>query len=112
MYPWVLHRDPRFFPDPERFDPDRFAPDRVDAIPQHAYIPFGAGPHVCIGNTFATMEMVLALATIVPQCRLTLPSGHPAVIPDPLIAIRPRDGLTLRVEPQTRVEPVGTMSLT
>ena len=107
MYPWVLHRDPRFFPDPERFDPDRFAPDRVDSIPQHAYIPFGAGPHVCIGNTFATMEMVLALATIVPQCRLTLPSGHPAVVPDALIAIRPRDGLTLGVESQSEVNPVG-----
>jgi cytochrome P450 len=112
IYPWVLHRDPRFFPDPERFDPDRFAPDRVDSIPQHAYIPFGAGPHVCIGNTFATMEMVLALATIVPQCRLTLPAGHPPVIPDALIAIRPRDGLNLSVEPQSRAEPVGTMSFT
>jgi cytochrome P450 len=112
IYPWVLHRDPRFFPDPERFDPDRFALDRVDSIPQHAYIPFGAGPHVCIGNTFATMEMVLALATIVPHYRLTLPADHPSVIPNALIAIRPRDGLTLRVEPQTRAEPAGTMSLT
>jgi cytochrome P450 len=100
IYPWVLHRDPRFFPEPERFDPDRFAPDRADSIPQHAYIPFGAGPHVCIGNTFAMMEMTLALATIVPRCRLTLPPDHPPVIPDAMIAIRPRDGLTMRVEPQ------------
>jgi len=53
------------------------------------------------------MEMVLALATIVPQCRLTLPSGHPAVVPDALIAIRPRDGLTLGVESQSEVNPVG-----
>jgi cytochrome P450 len=108
IYPWVLHRDPRFFPEPERFDPDRFAPDRADSIPQHAYIPFGAGPHVCIGNTFATMEMTLALATIVPQCRLTLPPDHPPVIPDAMIAIRPRDGLTMRVEPQPRASLAGT----
>jgi cytochrome P450 len=108
IYPWVLHRDPRFFPDPERFDPDRFAPDRVDSIPQHAYIPFGAGPHVCIGNTFATMEMALALATIVPRCRLTLPPDHPPVIPEPLIAIRPRDGLTMRVEAQPQTSLAAT----
>jgi cytochrome P450 len=101
IYPWVLHHDARFFPEPERFDPDRFAPDRVDAIPQHAYIPFGVGPHVCIGNTFATMEMTLALATIVPHYRLTLPAGHPRVVPDALIAIRPRGGLTLRVDQQS-----------
>jgi cytochrome P450 len=108
IYPWVLHRDARFFPDPQRFDPDRFAPDRVDSIPQHAYIPFGAGPHVCIGNTFATMEMTLALATIVPRYRLTLPANHPPVIPDALIAIRPREGLTMRVEPQPKVSLAAT----
>jgi cytochrome P450 len=102
IYPWVLHRDGRFFADPERFEPERFKPDRAALIPQHAYIPFGAGPHVCIGNTFATMEMVLALATIVTQRRLTLPPGHPPVIPDALIAIRPRDGLNLRVEAQSQ----------
>ncbi len=108
IYPWVLHRDPRFFPEPERFDPDRFAPEPVETIPQHAYIPFGAGPHVCIGNTFATMEMVLALATIVPRCRFTLPAAHPPVVPDALIAIRPRDGLTLRVERQSQDSLAGT----
>ncbi len=108
IYPWVLHHDARFFPEPEKFDPDRFTPERVDTIPQHAYIPFGAGPHVCIGNTFATMEMVLALATIVPRCRLTLPADHPPVVPDALIAIRPRDGLTLRVERQSQNSLAGT----
>jgi cytochrome P450 len=102
IYPWVLHRDARFFHEPERFDPDRFAPERIESIPQHAYIPFGAGPHVCIGNTFATMEMTLAIATILPQYRLTLPPDHPPVIPDAMIAIRPRDGLTMRVEPQPK----------
>jgi cytochrome P450 len=100
IYPWVLHRDGRFFADPERFEPERFKPDRAALIPQHAYIPFGAGPHVCIGNTFATMEMVLALATIATERRLTLPPEHPPVIPEALIAIRPRDGLKLQVNRQ------------
>jgi cytochrome P450 len=102
IYPWVLHRDPRFFPDPERFDPERFAPGRIESIPQHAYIPFGAGPHVCIGNTFATMEMVLAVTTIVSRVRLTLPPNAPPIVVEPHIAIRPRGGLTLRVEPARR----------
>jgi cytochrome P450 len=97
--PWVLHRDPRFFPDPERFDPERFAPGRAESIPQHAYIPFGAGPHVCIGNSFSMMEMVLAVATIVPRFRFALAPDQPPVVPEPFIAIRPRGGLRLRVEP-------------
>ncbi len=75
IYPWVLHRDPRFFPEPERFDPERFARGRVESIPQHAYIPFGAGPHVCIGNTFAQMEVVLAVSTVIRRFRLVLPDG-------------------------------------
>jgi cytochrome P450 len=103
IYPWVLHHDPRFFPDPERFDPERFAPGRAETIPQHAYIPFGAGPHVCIGNTFAQMEMVLAVSTVVPHYRLSLPSATPPVILEPHVAIRPRGGLRMRVE---RVENV------
>ncbi len=111
IYPWVLHRDPRFFPDPERFDPDRFAPGRLESIPQHAYVPFGAGPHVCIGNAFAAMEMVLAVATVVPRFRLTLPADHPPVVPEPHIAIRPRGGLRMMLnavsKPELAADRVG-----
>jgi cytochrome P450 len=102
IYPWVLHRDPRFFPDPERFDPERFGPGRVESIPQHAYIPFGAGPHVCIGNTFAQMEMVLAVSTVLPRFRLTLPPNSQPVAIEPYVAIRPRGGLMMRAESVTR----------
>ena len=98
IYPWVLHRDPRFFPQPEQFVPERFAPGRVESIPQHAYIPFGAGPHVCIGNTFAMMEMVLAISTLIQRVHLQLPAGHPPVVPEPHVAIRPRGGLRMRIE--------------
>lgn len=97
IYPWVLHHDPRFFPNPDRFDPERFAAGRVESIPQHAYIPFGAGPHVCIGNTFAMMEMVLSVATVVPHFRLVLPANHAPIVPEAYIAVRPRGGLRMRV---------------
>jgi cytochrome P450 len=114
IYPWVLHRDPRFFPEPERFDPERFAPGRVESIPQHAYIPFGAGPHLCIGNSFATMEMVLAVSTVVSRVRLALPPNSPPIVVEPHVAIRSRGGLTLRVEAARRpaatnaTQPVAT----
>jgi cytochrome P450 len=110
IYPWVIHRDPRFFPDPEQFDPERFAPGRVEMISQHAYIPFGAGPHVCIGNTFAQMEMVLAVSTVVPRFRLALPPNSPPIVVEPHVAIRPRGGLRMRVESAVRPQmavPVG-----
>ncbi len=60
---WIVHRDPRWWPNPEAFDPDRFEPDVVKTRPRFAYFPFGGGPRVCIGNHFAMMEAVLMLVT-------------------------------------------------
>jgi len=70
-----LHHDPRFFPDPERFDPERFNPENEAAIPKYAYIPFSDGPRICIGNMFALMEGTLCLATIASHYSLAL--AHP-----------------------------------
>jgi cytochrome P450 len=92
-FPWVTHRDPRWFSEPEKFDPERFAPGRVEQIPQYAYFPFGGGPRVCIGNTFATMEMILITASVLQRFRVQLAADQPDVVPEPLIAIRPRGGL-------------------
>ncbi|MBM4375787.1 MAG: cytochrome P450 [Deltaproteobacteria bacterium] len=64
MSQWVLHRDARWFPEPERF-----APDRAKDPPRYAYLPFGAGPQVCIGSHFAMMEATLLLATIAQRSR-------------------------------------------
>jgi len=60
----VTQRDPRYFEAPERFDPDRWSESFVSQLPKYAYFPFGGGPRACIGNQFAMMEIVLALATI------------------------------------------------
>jgi len=62
LSPYVVHRDADYWPDAERFDPERFGPEAVAARPKFAYIPFAAGPRVCLGNSFALMEMVYAFA--------------------------------------------------
>jgi cytochrome P450 len=93
--PYTLHRHERFWENPEGFDPDRFAPERAAGRPKHAYLPFGGGPRLCIGNSFATMEAQLVLAMILQRCRLDLASGY-VVRPDPVITLRPRNGVWMR----------------
>jgi cytochrome P450 len=96
MSPWLLHRDARWFAEPRTFNPGRWADGLADRLPRHAYMPFGGGPRICIGNTFAMMEAVLLLATIVQRFRLT-PASDAPVRPFPTITLRPRGGVTLRV---------------
>jgi cytochrome P450 len=91
-----IHRRPEAFPDPERFDPDRFTPEREKALPPHAYMPFGAGPRICIGNHFALMEGQLVLASLAQKLRFELLSKAP-VETDPLVTLRPKGGLPVRV---------------
>jgi cytochrome P450 len=74
---YVTQRDERFFPDPERFDPARFSPARIGSIPDGAYLPFGAGVHMCIGNTFALMEARIILAAMVQRFAISAIPGHP-----------------------------------
>lgn len=97
LSPYVLQHDPRFFPDPEKFDPDRFAPGRVESIPQHAYFPFGGGAHVCIGQHFALAEMKIVLATAIRRFRVQLLEPH-RVEPEQLFSLRPKGGLPAQVE--------------
>ena len=96
LSPFVTHRDPRWFPEPDRFDPDRFAPEREKELPRYAYFPFGGGPRVCIGNAFAMMEARLIVATIAGRYRLVLAPGQ-RVEPEPLITLVPKHGLKMRV---------------
>jgi cytochrome P450 len=73
---WVVHRDPRWFPNPEGFDPDRWTPERSKALPRFAYFPFGGGPRTCIGSHFAMMEATLLLAVIAQRYRIELLPGE------------------------------------
>jgi cytochrome P450 len=96
MSPYIMHRDPRFYADPERFDPDRWTPEFRAALPKFAYFPFGGGPRQCIGESFAWMELILLVATIAQQWRLRLVPGHP-VVPQPLITLRAKHGMRMTV---------------
>ena len=94
MAPWVVHRDPRWFPDPERFDPDRWAGDATKTLPRFAYFPFGGGPRICIGNTFAMMESVLLLATLAQRFRFHLVPDQEIIL-QAAVTLRPRNGLKM-----------------
>jgi cytochrome P450 len=100
MSQFITHRDARFFPDPLRFDPERFTPEAKARRTKFAYFPFGAGFRQCIGESFAWMEGVLVLATIAQRWKLRRLSPHP-VEPEPLITLRPKNGLKMAVEPRT-----------
>jgi cytochrome P450 len=99
MSQFITHRDPRFFPDPLRFDPERFTPDAKARRAKFTYFPFGAGFRQCIGESFAWMEGVLLLATLGQKWKLKLVSHHP-VEPEPLITLRPKYGMRMRLEPR------------
>ncbi len=106
IYPLVTHRDERFFSDPLKFDPERFSPERERSIPTGAYIPFGAGPHVCIGRTLAMMEMTIVMAMIAREFRVVRPAGDRSRIePQALIAIRPKPEIVLVPEVRRALQP-------
>jgi cytochrome P450 len=94
MSQWVVHRDARHYPDPERFDPDRWTPAFRAALPKFAYFPFGGGPRQCIGESFAWMELVLVVATIAQRWSLKLVPGHP-VVPQPVVTLRTKHGMRM-----------------
>ncbi len=97
VIPFVIHRRPKLWPDPERFDPDRFAPEQESARPRFAYIPFGAGPRGCIGNQFAMVEAQLIVAAIAQRYRILLVPNQD-VRPEALITLRPTPGIRARLE--------------
>ncbi|HZC19714.1 MAG TPA: cytochrome P450, partial [Rubrobacteraceae bacterium] len=94
---WVMHRDPRYYKDPEEFHPERWGDGSVEKLPRYAYFPFGGGPRLCIGQAFARMEAVLLLATIAQSFRLHAAPGERAA-PQPSITLRPKNGMRMLLE--------------
>jgi len=99
LCPYVTQRDPRYFPDPERFDPQRWAPSEAATRPRFSYFPFASGPHKCIGESFALAEGLLAVATIAQKWSLRLVPGH-AVELAPLITLRSKYGMRMTLHPR------------
>jgi cytochrome P450 len=98
MVPWVVHRDPRFFASPDEFRPDRWASGLAEALPRFAYMPFGGGQRVCIGSAFAQLEATLLLATISQRFRLALANPTETVEPWPVVTLRTRHDVPMRLE--------------
>jgi cytochrome P450 len=96
---YVTHRHPDFWEEPEEFRPERFLPGRAAGRHKFAYFPFGGGPRVCIGNSFALMEGPLVLAAVAQKFRVELVPGHP-VVPDTTFTLRPRDGVKAVLRPR------------
>jgi cytochrome P450 len=94
MPTWVVHRDSRWFEDPEAFRPERWADDPARRLPRYAYFPFGGGPRQCIGSAFAMMEATLLLATIAQRFRLALVPDQ-RVTPTPYVTLRPEPGIRM-----------------
>ena len=97
MSPWVVHRDAKYFADPEQFDPDRWTPERQNARPRFTYFPFGAGPRGCMGEAFAWMEGVTVVSAIARHWRLTcVDSTEPALHPG--LTLKPKFGIRMRLD--------------
>jgi cytochrome P450 len=95
--PFLIQRDARYFDAPEQFHPERFKDNFEKQLPRHVYIPFGGGPRFCVGNTFALLAMQFTLATVHQRFRLSLVTDQKIVL-DPLLTLRPRYGIHVRVE--------------
>ena len=101
MSPWVVHRDPRRFDEPEVFKPERWDGELAQRLPRFAYFPFGGGPRVCIGNRFAMMEAKLVLAVAIQRFRFEVtPETELSLLPS--VTLRPRRGLRLRLAERGR----------
>jgi len=95
---YAIHRNPDYFPNPEKFEPERFSPENEKLLPRYAYMPFGAGPRICIGNHFAMMEGHLLLATLAQRATFELlPGQHIKADAGKTITIRPKFGMRMIV---------------
>ncbi|HTT79416.1 MAG TPA: cytochrome P450, partial [Stellaceae bacterium] len=99
IVPWVVHRHKKLWQDPDRFDPERFAPAAAAARSRYAYLPFAAGPRVCVGASLAMLQLTIAVAVVARRFRFRLAPGRP-VEPTAWTNLRPQGGLWVIVEPR------------
>lgn len=99
LFPYVTHRHPDFWENPEEYDPENFSPERSTNRPRYAYFPFGGGARLCLGNHFAMMEMQLTLAMVAQRYRLRLIAGQ-TMEREQMITLRPRHGVRVTIEPR------------
>jgi len=97
IHVFIAHRNPRYFPEPDRFDPERFSDEASKNRPPFTYFPFGGGSRICIGEEFARMEALLLMAAISQRYKLHLVPGQ-KIKPEPLITLRPRNGILMKLE--------------
>lgn len=97
--PWLLHHDQRWWPEPDRFDLGRWEPAAVAARPRHAYLPFGGGPRMCVGEGFAWREARIVLRAVAASWRL-IPEPGQDVRPRPLVTLRPNGRVLMRPDPR------------
>lgn len=97
MSQYVMHHDPRYYNEPERFDPERWSSEAKSSLPRFSYFPFGGGIRGCIGEPFAWMEGILVLASIARQWKMSLVPGHRVEL-DPAITLRPKYGVRMKLE--------------
>jgi cytochrome P450 len=97
VLPWIVHRHRKLWDDPDRFDPERFSPEASAARSRYSYIPFAAGPRICIGATMALMEMVATVAVIARRLRFRVVPGQ-RIQPIAWTALRPEGGIRMTVE--------------
>jgi len=106
LSPYVMHHHPRYWDEPEAFKPERFAAGWEERVPKYAYFPFGGGPRICVGNQFALMEAHLLLVRLMQRAHFDL-LPQPTVEMQPLVTLRPRNGIPVRVSLRERVvQPV------
>ena len=101
--PYVIHRNPRYWPDPERLDPMRFAPEQQEKRPKFAYIPFAGGPRNCIGMHFAMMEMQIAVTMMLQAFRTKLAPQSP-IEREAILSIRPKNGIQFFAEAKDPID--------
>lgn len=101
MSQYLVHRDPRYFDDPERFDPLRWVDEAVKSRPKFSYFPFGGGPRLCIGESFAWMEGILILATLAQRWTMHVVTDHPIAF-QPLLTLRPKHGIRTTLRRRSR----------